>query len=177
MTHRRLKFGFVWVSSSWFGDMISGRQAQAVAWDNSLPGFSVIWLKLYSIRGTHFVSWLFIIVSIYNTYNRAFKNCYDWFTWASQGWVTCELPHGLVCTNRNRFLDYFSFSLKALIFNLNIIMTIPGRIFVIYPGYIYLYLYMSMYVCVYMYVYIYIYIYIFFKVALFLRDNVYLNNM
>ena len=56
-------------------------------------------------------------------------------------------------------------------------MTIPGRIFVIYPGYIYLYLYMSMYVCVYMYVYIYIYIYIFFKVALFLRDNVYLNNM
>ena len=73
MTHRRLKFGFVWVSSSWFGDMISGRQVQAVAWDNSLPGFSVIWLQLYSIRGTHFVSWLFIIVSIYNTYNRASK--------------------------------------------------------------------------------------------------------
>ena len=38
-------------------------------------------------------------------------------------------------------------------------MTIPGGIFVIDPGYIYLYLYMSVYVCVYMYVYIYIYIY------------------
>ena len=38
-------------------------------------------------------------------------------------------------------------------------MTIPGRIFVIDPVYIYLYLYMSVYVCVYMYVYIYIYIY------------------
>lgn len=56
--------------------------------------------------------------------------------------------------------------MPSLIFNLNIIMTIPGKIFVIGPVYIHLYLYM------FMYVYICI-----FKVALFLKDNVYFNNV
>lgn len=63
-------------------------------------------------------------------------------------------------------LFFFLSESNAFTDNLNIIMTIPGRIFVIGPGYIYLYLYM------FMYVYIYI-----FKVALFLRDSVYLNNV
>lgn len=151
MTHRHLTFGFVWVSSSWFGDMISGRWVQAVAWDNSLPGFSVICLQLCSDK-RH--SLCFFVIH-YCQYLQHLKQSIQKIVriglreHPSVEWPMNCLMVLFVPTEIDSRLFFFLPESNAFTDNLNIIMTIPGRIFVIGPGYIYLYLYMFMYVYIY----------------------------